>query len=166
MERRLTLLRHAKSSWDDETLDDFERPLNARGQRDAPVMGRRLLARGARPTLILTSPAVRARKTAQIVARELGYPREFLQREPELYLAAPDTILDVVARQDDSFRDILVVGHNPGLTDLANRLMDGSLDNLPTCGVMVFRFDLPGWADLPGQPGELLWFDYPRRVAG
>jgi phosphohistidine phosphatase len=166
VKRRLTLLRHAKSSWDDATLDDFDRPLNARGQRDAPVMGRRLLARGARPTLILTSPAVRARKTAQIVARELGYPREFLQREPDLYLATPDTILDVVARQDDSFRDILVVGHNPGLTELANRLMDGSLDNLPTCGVMVFGFDLPGWEALPGQTGELLWFDYPRRVAG
>ena len=90
MRHRLTLLRHAKSSWEDDRLDDSDRPLNERGERDAPLMGRRLRARGARPTLILTSPAVRARRTAQIVAREIGYPAEFLQREEELYLASPD----------------------------------------------------------------------------
>jgi len=79
MRRQLTLLRHAKSSWDDARLKDRNRPLNDRGERDAPVMGQRLRARGARPTLIITSPAVRARRTAQIIAREIGFPQEFLQ---------------------------------------------------------------------------------------
>ena len=88
--KRLTLLRHAKSSWKDPLLDDFDRPLNQRGERDAPVMGRRLQARGARPSMILTSPAKRALRTARLIAQAINYPAEFLQREAELYLAVAD----------------------------------------------------------------------------
>jgi phosphohistidine phosphatase len=163
MRRQLTLLRHAKSSWDDAKLKDRDRPLNERGERDAPLMGKRLRARGARPTLIITSPAVRARQTAHIVAREIGYPLEFLQREEELYLASPDEILAVLARQDRSFKDVVVCGHNPGLTDLANRLTGAEIDNIPTTGVVVIGLDLKDWADLTGAQGELLMFDYPKR---
>lgn len=161
--RRLTLLRHAKSSWQDDSLKDRERPLNERGERDAPMMGRRMLARNARPTLILTSPAVRARHTARLVAREIGYPREFLQREEALYLASPDDIVAVVARQDDQLRDIIVCGHNPGITELANRLTGAGIDNVPTCGIVVIDLALAHWADLPATRGELVDFDYPRR---
>lgn len=163
MRRRLTLLRHAKSSWKDDSLPDEERPLNERGERDAPMMGRRLRDRGARPTLILTSPARRARRTAQLVAGELGYPREFLQRERDLYLASPDQIIELLGRQDATFRDIVVCGHNPGLTELANRLTGAGIDNVPTCGVVVIDLDLPSWADLAGARGELVEFDFPRR---
>jgi len=165
MRRQLTLLRHAKSSWDDAAIDDRDRPLNERGERDAPLMGRRLRARGARPALILASPALRARRTAQIIAREIDYPREFLQREDELYLASPDQIVAVVARQDSSFRDIIVCGHNPGLTDLANRLTGAGIDNIPTTGMAVIELDLDRWDDLAGAQGDLLLFDYPRRSA-
>ncbi|MBL8200684.1 MAG: histidine phosphatase family protein [Chromatiales bacterium] len=161
--RQLTLLRHAKSSWDDAGVKDRDRPLNERGERDAPLMGRRLRDRGARPTLILTSPAVRARRTAQIIAREIGYPQEFLQREEELYLASPEEIIAVIARQDSSYRDLIVCGHNPGLTELANRLTGAGIDNVPTTGVVVIGLDLPSWAGLEGAEGELLLFDYPRR---
>jgi len=167
MERHLTLVRHAKSSWKDALLDDFDRPLNARGQRDAPLMGRRLLARGARPSLILTSPALRARKTAAIFAAELGYPKEFLQCEQALYLAEADTLLDILARQDDDFRELLICGHNPGLTELANRLLsEGHIDNLPTCAVLTLTMELEHWAELPGQRGKISFFDTPHRVAG
>ena len=166
MRRQLTLLRHAKSSWDDAKLKDRNRPLNERGERDAPLMGKRLHARGARPTLILTSPAVRARQTAQIVAREIGYPQEFLQREEDLYLASPDEIVAVIARQDSSFKDVIVCGHNPGLTDLANQLTGAGIDNVPTTGVVVIALNLSNWADLNGAQGELLLFDYPRREGG
>lgn len=165
MRRQLTLLRHAKSSWDQAGIKDKDRPLNDRGERDAPLMGSRLRARGARPTLILTSPAVRARRTAQIIAREIGYPVEFLQREDDLYLASPDEIVAVVARQDSSFRDVIVCGHNPGLTQLANRLTGAGLDDIPTTGVVVIGLDLKNWAALDGAQGELLLFDYPRRAA-
>lgn len=165
MLRRLTLLRHAKSSWADGDLPDRDRPLNDRGERDAPMMGARMRARGARPTLILTSPALRARRTAQIIAREINYPQEFLQREAELYLAPPDGITAVIARQDDSFRDMVVCGHNPGLTELANRLTGAGIDNVPTCGMVVVELELDSWSRLPGHRGHLALFDYPRRTA-
>ena len=163
MRRQLTLLRHAKSSWDNAKLKDQQRPLNDRGERDAPLMGKRLYARGARPTLIITSPAVRARRTAQIIAREIGYPLEFLQREDDLYLATPAEIIAVLGRQDDSFRDIIVCGHNPGLTDLTNQLTDAQIDNVPTTGVVIIGVELGSWSDLDGARGELVVFDYPRR---
>lgn len=165
-ERRLTLVRHAKSSWADPGASDEDRPLNERGERDAPVMGRHLAALGFRPTLVLTSPAVRARQTAQIVARELGYPAEFLQREQDLYLATPDQICAVVAREAGTLRDVVVCGHNPGLTELANRLAGtGTLDNLPTCGVFAVKLRLRSWADLPGSRGELTHFTCPKALA-
>ncbi len=163
MQRHLTLIRHAKSSWDEPGIKDRDRPLNARGERDAPEMGQRLRARGARPTLILTSPATRARRTALIIAREIGYPQEFLQREEDLYLATPDQVIEVLARQESSFRDVIVCGHNPGLTELANRLTGAGIDNVPTTGVVVIALDLKRWADLAGASGELLLFDFPRR---
>ena len=163
MLRRLTLLRHAKSSWQESGTSDHDRPLNQRGERDAPVMGRRLLARGARPSLILTSTALRARHTAQIIARELGYPGEFLQREPELYLATPEQIMAVLARQADSFRNIIVCGHNPGLTELANRLTDSDIDNIPTCGMVEIELTLASWADIATATGDLQLFDYPKK---
>jgi phosphohistidine phosphatase len=163
MRKRLTLLRHAKSSWDDPALPDRERPLNQRGQRDAPVMGRRLRSRGARPSLLLTSPATRALHTARLIARELNYPLEFLQREADLYLAQPEDILKVIARQDNSFNDILLIGHNPGLTELANRLTGEDIDNVPTCGIVVIEADVNNWHDLARQRGKLVVFDYPKR---
>ena len=163
MKRRITLVRHAKSSWSDPDLDDFDRPLNRRGQRDAPLMGQRLSVRGARPSLIMTSPALRAKTTALTIAKEIGYPREFLQRESELYLADPDAIIGLISVQDDGFHDIMVVGHNPGFTQLANRLTGAGIDNVPTCGVVSVKLDIPSWSGLDGQTGELEYFDYPKR---
>ena len=162
--KRLTLLRHAKSSWKDPSLDDFDRPLNRRGERDAPVMGRRLKARGARPSLILTSPAKRAQRTARLVAEAIGYPVEFLQREADLYLAEPQTILDVIARQEDEFNDVVVCGHNPGLTELSNRLTGVGIDNVPTAGIVAMEADIQSWKELADIECRLDYFDYPKRV--
>ena len=135
----LTLVRHAKSSWSDSTLPDRQRPLNARGERDAPEMGRRIGKQGIRPSLILTSPAVRARSTATIIAQEIGYPIEFLQRENALYLASLDDLLDVLVAQDNGFNNLMIVGHNPGLTEFANFLLPGITNNLPTAGVVAVQ---------------------------
>ncbi len=163
MLKRLTLLRHAKSSWKDPALDDFERPLNERGQRDAPVMGRRLRARGARPSLFLTSSAARARETARRIAREIAYPVEFLQAEPDLYLASADTMLEILMQQPNDFNDMMVCGHNPGITELANRLTGAGIDNIPTCGIVSMQADLPDWKALNnGVRLELAYFDYPK----
>lgn len=163
-ERRLTLIRHAKSSWAEPGLRDFDRPLNERGERDAPRIGRYLADLGFRPTLFLTSPALRARRTAQVVAREIGYPAEFLQREPDLYLADPDRICEVVAREAGTLRDVVVCGHNPGLSELAGRLAGSVLDELPTCGVLVVGLRLADWWDLPTARGEVQLATRPREL--
>jgi phosphohistidine phosphatase len=133
--KTLTLLRHAKSSWDSPGLADSERPLSRRGERDAPLTARRIKDAEIRPSLILSSPAVRAWTTARSVASELHYPPEFLQREQDLYLASRRRLIEVIGRQDRGFNSLLLVGHNPGLTELANYLVPGLTDNVPTCGL-------------------------------
>jgi len=161
--KTLTVVRHAKSSWDDESLSDRERPLNKRGHRDAPVMAARMAEAGIRPSLILSSPAVRAFTTAKLIAEEMNYPREFLQREDDLYLASLDTLLDVLVAQDATFNNIMLVGHNPGLTDLVNYLVPGLTHNLPTSGVLSVSLAQDDWS-LYERPGvELLLHDYPKR---
>ena len=158
----LTLVRHAKSSWKDTTLTDRQRPLNSRGERDAPEMGRRIADHGIRPSLILSSPAVRAWTTAKIIAAAIGYPAEFLQREETLYLASLDDLLDIVTAQDNGFNSLMIVGHNPGLTEFANFLVPGLTDNLPTAGVVSVQIDREDWS-LYGQPEtELIFYDYPK----
>ena len=159
--KRVTLLRHAKAKVGDSSLPDRKRPLNERGQHDAPVMGRRLRASGARPSLIITSPAIRALHTARLVAEMIRYPLEFVQRETDLYLASPDDILRVLARQDNAFNDILLCGHNPGLTDLANKLTGAKIDNIPTCGLVVIEADIREWRQLK-RGGTLVTFDFPK----
>jgi phosphohistidine phosphatase len=161
----LTIVRHAKSSWKDTSLSDRKRPLNKRGKRDAPVMGKRLQEHGIRPSQIVTSPATRAWTTAKIIARELNYPKEFLQREEHLYLASLDRILDVIVSQDNGFNSLMVVGHNPGFTDLVNFLQPGLTINLPTAGVVSVQIDQDDW-NLYEQPKtELLVHDWPKKIS-
>ena len=164
--KTLTLLRHAKSSWDEPSLADRDRPLNRRGERDAPVMGQRISAAGIRPSLIVSSPAVRAWSTAKIVAREISYPLEFLQRESDLYHAGLETILDIVARQDTGFNNVLIVGHNPGFTDFANYLVPGLTNNLPTCGVVSVTLDCDSWNISSHLPATLTFHDWPKKPQG
>ena len=162
--KTLTVLRHAKSSWKYASLADSERPLNKRGKRDAPVMGERLARTGIRPSLIVSSPAVRAWTTAKIIAEAISYPREFLQRDQRLYLAGMRTIIDVVAEQDLGFNSIMIVGHNPGLTDFANYLVPGLTSNVPTCGIVSVDIDSDDWHLRPRPECELRLYDYPKRV--
>jgi len=162
--KTITLVRHAKSSWKNTDLSDRKRPLNRRGERDAPIMGKRIVEHGIRPSLIISSPATRAWTTAKIIATEITYPIEFLQREDELYLASLNDILDVIAAQDNGFNHLMVVGHNPGLTDMANFLSPGLTHNLPTAGVVSVQIDQDDW-NLHQQPKtELLIHDYPKLV--
>ena len=136
--------------------------MNKRGEHDAPMMGKRVVAAGIRPSLIISSPAVRAWTTAKILAQEIGYPREFLQRENSLYLASLDNIIDVLIAQDAEFNSVMIVGHNPGLTIFANYLSPGLTDNLPTAGVVSVGFEQDDW-DLHAAPKtDLLTYDYPK----
>lgn len=161
----LTLVRHAKSSWSDTNLGDRQRPLNKRGKNDAPVMGKRITDHGIRPSLIICSPAKRAWSTAKMIAREISYPIEFLQRENDLYLASLDDFLDVLVAQDNEFNSIMVVGHNPGMTDFANFLSPGLTHNLPTAGVVSVQIDQDHWNLYERPETKLLVHDYPKKPA-
>jgi phosphohistidine phosphatase len=161
--KRLTLVRHAKSSWKDPGRADFDRPLSKRGKQDAPRMGERLAARGQRPDLILSSPARRARKTAKEIARKIGLPSERLVLEEKIYEAEPEALLEVVQSLDDRWENVMLVGHNPGLTDLGNLLADCEIANIPTCGVLCLDFAAAAWHNVAHGAGTLVFYDYPKK---
>jgi phosphohistidine phosphatase len=127
-------------------------------------MGKRIVDHGIRPSLIITSPATRAWTTAKVIADEIGYPAEFLQREDSLYLASLDDLLGAVVAQDTGFNSLMVVGHNPGLTEFANFLIPGLTNNLPTAGVVSVQIDQDDWNLYEQAKAELLAFDYPKLI--
>lgn len=161
--KRLLICRHAKSSWLDTTLNDFERPLNKRGERDAPMMGSRLAERGIQPDLIMTSPAARAFATAVHYANHLGYPLDRLQRNPIQYTATVPVLITLLQAIDSSVNTVLLVGHNPESTALANALGGLTIDNIPTGGIVALEFALRTWPELKAGTGALLFFDYPKK---
>ena len=140
--KKLYLIRHAKSSWDDSTLDDFERPLNSRGEKDAPKMGKHLQERRLTPAVALTSPAKRAFDTCKVFTQILGFDPTKIISDKRLYHATEDTLLKIIRElknhPKDDEENILLFGHNPGLTDFANRLMGANIENIPTCGIAPF----------------------------
>lgn len=160
--KTLTILRHAKSSWKDQSLSDHDRPLNKRGEHDAPMMAARIKDAGIRPSLILSSSAARAWTTAKAVAMEIAYPLEFLQRESDLYLAGVSTLLKIIGNQDNGFNSIMIVGHNPGLTELANHFVPDVTANLPTCGLASINIDTDDWDLGNASEVELIVYDYPK----
>ena len=127
-------------------------------------MGKRIVDHGIRPSLIITSPAKRAWTTAKVIAGEIGYPTEFLQREDSLYLASLDDLLGAVVAQDTGFNSLMLVGHNPGLTEFANFLIPGLTNNLPTAGVVSVQIDQDDWNLFEQPKAELLAFDYPKLI--
>jgi phosphohistidine phosphatase len=160
--KTLYLVRHAKSSWADAALPDKERPLNDRGERDAPTMGERLAKRKVKPDLILSSPAARALRTAEIIARKLDYPRKDIVVIERLYAAASDDLIDVIRELGDQVEHVMLFGHNPELTELAHRL-SGEITHMPTSAVAEFKFDADSWSRIETiRPAEVL-FDYPKK---
>ncbi|MDF2159248.1 histidine phosphatase family protein [Algoriphagus sp. CAU 1675] len=159
--KKIILIRHAKSSWDNPWADDYERPLAERGLRDAPKMGKRLKKRQVSPDLILSSSALRAIQTAEIIANELGYPSHKIIKEKNLYHASPNTILKYIHQQKDSIKTIVLVGHNPGLNDLIAYL-GGNLENLPTAGQYAFKLKEDSWRRLSPSTVDFWFLDYPK----
>jgi len=164
--KRLTLVRHSKSDWSLPGQQDWDRALNKRGQRDAPEMARRLRARKLKPDLILSSPAVRALATATIMARELKVAASIVRQDERLYLAGPADMLMVIRELGGSARHLMVFGHNPGITDFANRLSAGDrIDNMPTSAVFTATFAIQDWSELDWGSGQDAQFDYPKNLA-
>ena len=162
--KTLIVIRHAKSSWDASNVDDFERPLNDRGKRDAPRMGKRFMEKGIHPNLMLSSPAKRALSTAKRIAKVLKYPKDDIKADRKLYHADEETMLAVVREIKDSHNVVMMFSHNPGLTEFVNSLMteEQDIDNVPTCGVVAFEFAINSWKDVDWGKGKLLYFDYPK----
>jgi phosphohistidine phosphatase len=160
--KKIILIRHAKSSWDNPWLADHDRPLAERGIMDAPRMAKKLKKRGITPDLILSSTALRAAETAKITAKELGYPEADISWEKNLFHASPSTILKYIHMQKDSKSTLLVFGHNPGFNELID-FLGGELENLPTCGQFGFKLKSEKWADLKPETAEFWFFDFPKK---
>jgi len=159
----LILIRHAKSSWSDSGLPDFERPLNERGERDAPRMGRRLAELDIKFDLVLSSPALRAITTAQLIARETGCPEADIRAVDDFYNADADTLLAEVQRIDARHRHVALVAHNPGISWLY-RLLAGESVDMPTCAVAVVRFDVDDWQAVHADSGWSARYEYPKKL--
>lgn len=161
MSRQLLILRHAKSSWADQHADDWERPLNERGERDAPRVGALLRRLSLVPDLIVTSDAVRAETTARSVAGAAEYLGK-ITLSPELYHASPAAIIDVVRALPDTARSVLIVGHNPGLEDLVKQLTGESIE-LPTATLVHLELNATHWKDVDvSQQADLIDVWRPR----
>jgi phosphohistidine phosphatase len=161
--KTLYIIRHAKSSWDDIGLADFDRPLNERGKTDAPRMGKRLKEKNIHPELMLSSPAKRALSTCKKIAEVLHYPESSIKTDRKLYHASPEEIFEVLRSIKNQVNNVMLFGHNPGLTEFVNEITDDfSLNNLPTCGVVALSFDMRTWKELQHSSGKLLFYDYPK----
>ncbi len=161
--KTLYIVRHAKSSWDFPELTDHERPLNKRGKRDAPKMGKRLKKKGILPDLIISSTANRALTTCEVIAEAIGYSNSRIMADRNVYHAGSNTLLEVMHHTNDNFASLMLFGHNPGFTDFANRLAQTDIWNIPTCGVFACTFDVNSWKEVEFGKGKLSFFDYPKK---
>lgn len=154
--KTLYIARHAKSSWEDMSLSDFERPLNKRGKRDAPFMAELLKDKDINPELILSSPAKRAKKTAKHYHETLGGKLQF---DEDIYEASSMTLLTLVQEAFTHYNSVMIVGHNPGFTSLNDMLSDKPIFNIPTAGVVGILFE----DEVAPQKGKQLFFEYPKK---
>ncbi|MFM7430329.1 MAG: SixA phosphatase family protein [Flammeovirgaceae bacterium] len=164
--KNLYLIRHAKSSWDNPDRDDFDRPLNERGEKDAPRVGRRLKEKKLTPDIVVSSPAIRALETCKIICEALDFDKTKIIEHQSLYHASEEEILKVVRslkdRKGDKEENVLLFGHNPGLTDFANRLLNEYIVNIPTSGIVAAQLNIDKWSQVEWSCGKLLFFDFPK----
>jgi len=160
----LIIARHAKSSWRFSGLDDFHRPLNKRGLRDAVRMPKLVASRIPTPDRVLSSDAVRAVQTAQALADGFGLAEDAVELCHDMYLASAVGLLETLSRDGGSVHRVLMVGHNPGLTDLYNLLVDSPVDNLPTLAVAHLALDVPGWDRIEPGCGRSLRLLLPKEL--
>ena len=160
--KTLFLVRHAKSSRDDPTLPDRDRPLDDRGRRDAPRMGKRLAKRDVKPDLLLSSPALRALTTAQLIADEIGFKRKDIAVDDRLYASSPDDLLAVIRALDNKLDRVMLFGHNPEFSELAHRLSSDIVD-MPTSAVAEYNFDTKAWSDVGEIEPVKAILDYPKK---
>lgn len=161
--KRLCLIRHAKSSWNHPSVEDHERPLDERGEEDAKAMGEILTENKVKPDYILASPAKRASDTATLIAESIGFAKDQIITDENLYEAGVEDLLAIIQSLDNKHKSVLLVGHNPGLTYLANYLADDHVVNLPTCGAYCVDFDTNDWSEITVVDGKTVFVDSPKQ---
>ena len=162
MSKILLLVRHAKSSWDDPSLSDFDRPLNERGKSDAPEMAKRFHDRKIKMDGLVSSPAKRARQTCKQFAKELDLKKKDIVLEENLYEAGEENFYDVIENLKNKWDNVAVFSHNPGITSFANSLTQTRIDDMPTCSLFAVKIDSKDWKDFREAKKEFLFFDYPK----
>ena len=162
--KSILLIRHAKSSWDDISIDDKDRPLNDRGKRDAPMMAERLLDRKIEIDAFISSPAKRARKTAEVFSKAFGQGKKHVEIKEELYEASENDFASVVENLPNELNIVAIFSHNPGITEFANRLTSTRVDNIPTTGIFAVKAETNDWKSFASAAKELLFFDYPKSI--
>ena len=161
-QKTLLIVRHAKSSWENFSVKDFDRPLNERGKRDAPAMAKRLLEKKVLIDAFVASPAKRAKKTAEAFCKVYGVEKDSIQFFEELYLAGPTSFVDVISKTSDELKNIAVFSHNNGITEFANTLTTTRIDEIPTCGIFAVKFTAEHWADFATVEKQFWFFDSPK----
>lgn len=161
--KTLYIIRHAKSSWGDFTTPDFDRPLNDRGKKDAPVMAGRLRDRDREINIFISSPARRAMKTCKAFCKEYNYDEDKILFKDELYHASVETFYKVISSIDDNHKNAAVFSHNPGITEFINSLAtDVQIDNMPTCGIFGISVNSNYWNEFKTAEKKCILFDYPK----
>jgi phosphohistidine phosphatase len=160
--KTLLLIRHAKSDWDN-ILTDFDRPLNERGKHDAPVMAKKIKDRKIEIDAFVSSPAKRAKKTAELFMHEYEVKEKKLHFIPSLYEASSNDFYNAVFDLKDKYDTVAIFAHNPGITDFVNSLSCTSIDNMPTCSVYALKIKTKNWVDFKKADKDFLFFDYPKR---
>jgi phosphohistidine phosphatase len=160
--KTLYLIRHAKSGWKDYALSDIDRPLNKRGKRDSPVMGKRLKAKQVLPDSIISSPAVRAFTTAKAISTEIGFDTEKIIVDKNLYECNSEGIIDVIKQTEITVDSLFVFGHNPEFTHLADFFTNEKIPNIPTCGIFCINFEVFDWIEISPKNAEFVFFDFPK----
>ena len=164
MLRTLYLVRHAKASLDTATQSDYDRPLNDRGERDAPNMGLRLREKGANPQMVLASAARRTTQTAKRIATAMRLPDDHISLTKDLYQSSPESIARQINGVDATVTELMIIAHNPGITELSNQLSDAfRVDNMPTCGVVGVRAEAADWREFWEAAKEVFLFEYPKK---
>jgi phosphohistidine phosphatase len=161
--KQLFIIRHAKSSWADAGMDDFDRPLNERGKKDAPEMARRLLNKNISIDAFITSTAKRAQQTCKAFAETFEAEKNKIILKPELYLAPAEMFFKVISETDNVFNYIAVFAHNPGITGFANSLTYTRVDDMPTCAVYALHIHTKSWKDFADAKKDFWFFDYPKK---
>lgn len=160
--KTVIFIRHAKSSWKFPELKDFERPLNKRGKRNAPEMALRLKKIGIQPDLIVSSTAIRAKMTATYFAELLDYQNRQVRVINQIYEASTKDVFNIIRALSNDYNTILIFGHNPTFTTIANHFSDTMIMNVPTCGMFGVQFKTEKWQNFTESPSNFLFFDYPK----